>query len=874
MKNRLGYGALMACLVLAACAGLTLDVPEEPMIVGGYEKVPVQIPSSMGLGMDDIQFVIPAGPAAGEVSLSKDKGSAVGEQDIMLLAGYKPGVYELHALRKSDQALLAKEKFEVRASWADERQGPPLWFAGQLDQAAGVPGAAGGGGPTDAPPNVDIYDAPDTWHINIVLFDTATARYPAAQADQDALVQEWQDEAQDGTPSATKFYDAVSFGKFTVTATTYGPIQLPGNFEDYFDAVTHPQGDTVWAPKSSLYQEVATAVDDQIVFGANQSFVCVSQSVDSSKFAWPYAGPKSLSTAEGTFNVGGISMPVNWTDIDGRDIHVTLSHELGHSIGLNDQYYPEVMMFNPPTQSRNIGTWDPMDQESGLPHFSLYHRLQLGWVDPSWLELFNFEVKQAPVSESVKLHPIELGQPPAGSKSGIEVRVASGWNYYFEYRKAQSGQVGDQNLVMDNLVLGTDTVAAPYAPPINRPDLLHLDNDPDMDGSLLGNGGNYREVDADDPMYPTDFQVDVSGIDGSQATLTVNYGLSSKPDPHIRPWPASEDRRWQSPDIEVVNARSLADAKWKNAPWADNDNTIVATVYNGGALNANDVKVNFRVKDFNVGGSPVITDLGSVTQNIAAANSMIFEMEWIPPAVGHYCVVVEISDYQTSTGIAEISTQNNLAQSNYSRFVSETESPPSRESTFVQVSNPYDLPTRVHFLPAQSNPFYRTYLEHRWLWLDAREDARVQVMFEYAPGAHQRAPIADDGKLLRGKPNDVSVVTFIEDPRSRLVDAPRLFGGVDIQVATGRAARVVEFEVDRRELVARGQVVAKDNGQAVSGGAVLLKVIDDQGEVTYIESSLNAGRFETKLPKNWRSVQAFYVPDGGFGEAKSDVLVN
>lgn len=860
------------CLVLSACTGLTLEVPEQPMIVGGYQKVPVNIPSHLGLEMEDIRFVVPAGPAAGEVSLSSDRGTPPGEMDIMLLAGHKPGVHELQAIEIATGDVLATEEFEVRSTWDQEQEGPPLWFAGQLDQAAGVPGAAWGGGAEDAPQNVEVHAAPESWHINIILFDTDGARYPSDAAAQAALVQEWQDEAQDGTPSASKFYDEVSFGEFTVTATTHGPIQMTGEFEDYFDAVTHPQGSTVWAPGSNLYQDVATAADDLIDFGSNQSFVCVSKSVDGSQFAWPYAGPRSIVTAEGTFNLGCISMPVDWETVDGRDIHVTLSHELGHSLGLSDQYHPEVMMFNPPTQSRNIGTWDLMDSESGLPHFSLFHRLQLGWVDPDWLELFNFEVKEAPVSESVQLHPVEKGQPPAGSKSGIEVRVANGWNYYFEYRKSQTGDVGDQKLDADNIVLGTDTVSAPHSPASDRPDLLHLDNDPDLDGTLLVNGKNYREVDVSDPMFPTDFQVDVSGIDGTEATLTVNYGVSSKPDPYIRPWPASEDRRWQSPDIEVVNARSQADSQWKNSPWAENDNTIIATVYNGGALQANDVEVQFKIKDFNVGDFTVIEDLGSVTHDIAPKGQATFEMEWVPPAIGHYCVVAEILDYQTSTGVAEITSQNNWAQSNYSRFVSDTESPPSRESTYVSVSNPYDLPTRVHFLPGQSNPFYRTYLQHRWLWLEAGERTRVQVMFEYAPGAHQYAPLEDDKQRPRGEPNDVSVVAFVEDPRSRRVDAPRLYGGVDVQVATGRAVRVVEFDVDRKERAARGMVITKDNGQRISDGVVLLKVTDDKDQVTYLESSLAVGEFETSLPGNWETVQAFFVPSGPFGEAQSEII--
>ena len=61
-------------------------------------------------------------------------------------------------------------------------------------------------------------------------------------------------------------------------------------------------------------------------------------------------------------------MPFNWETVDGRPIHTTLSHELGHNLGLSDLYSPEVFMFNPPTQPRNLGGWDIMGSSGELPH--------------------------------------------------------------------------------------------------------------------------------------------------------------------------------------------------------------------------------------------------------------------------------------------------------------------------------------------------------------------------------------------------------------------------------------------------------------------------------------------------------------------------
>ena len=48
-----------------------------------------------------------------------------------------------------------------------------------------------------------------------------------------------------------------------------------------------------------------------------------------------------------------------------------------------------------------------------------------------------------------------------------------------------------------------------------------LSNDADGDGSVLGNGADYEETDYTDPVYPTDFKVEVSGLDGTKAHVHI-----------------------------------------------------------------------------------------------------------------------------------------------------------------------------------------------------------------------------------------------------------------------------------------------------------------------------------------------------------------
>ena len=119
---------------------------------------------------------------------------------------------------------------------------------------------------------------------------------------------------------------------------------------------------------------------------------------------------------------------------------------------------------------------------------------------------------------------------------------------------------------------------------------------------MLGNGQDYEETDTTDPVYPTDFRVDVSGVEGAKADLRIRYGVNSRPDPSIRPWPAALTVSGRA-RTSRSNARNLADPAWFNVPWVGNPNTVVARVKNNGGLGAQ-VRVNFYVKNYNVGGAP------------------------------------------------------------------------------------------------------------------------------------------------------------------------------------------------------------------------------------------------------------------------------
>ena len=180
------------------------------------------------------------------------------------------------------------------------------------------------------------------------------------------------------------------------------------------------------------------------------------------------------------------------------------------------------------------------------------------------------------------------------------MRIADGWNYYFEYRSEQEIGIGDEDLADDRRVVGTDVILSDFTAPIVRRQVILLPNDADGDGPVLDVGDDYEEHDVH-PTAPADFKVEVLDTDDDWARIRVSYGANSQPDPAIRPWPGSGTNAWQSPDIEVFNDKNVADATFKNLPWTGHSNRIVARVTNPGSLLATGVRVDFSVKDFTVG---------------------------------------------------------------------------------------------------------------------------------------------------------------------------------------------------------------------------------------------------------------------------------
>ncbi|MFI6922279.1 hypothetical protein ACIBIZ_20235 [Nonomuraea spiralis] len=298
-------------------------------------------------------------------------------------------------------------------------------------------------------------------------------------------------------------------------------------------------------------------------------------------------------------------MPPDFDVHDGRRVHATLSHELGHTLGLPDLYaFPG---YTPDIAGRITGGWDLMaGSRNTLPHYSISNRMRMGWLDAGEVRLYDFKGAGG-VNDLVTLHAAELGPPPPGRVRTIEIRLADGWNYYVEYRAHQQGQ-GSDTLPKDRRVLVTDVVSDTFAAPVVRPPVLLVHTDADGDGLVLDVSADFEDT---DPGTQMNLRVTVVSTAADHAVVRVEYGADGRPDPGLRTWNGPPE--WKSPDIEVRNAKTAEDpARWADTPWPGNLNTVVAKVRNHGDILAKNVTCDFFVLDCSTGeGPPARTTPGS-----------------------------------------------------------------------------------------------------------------------------------------------------------------------------------------------------------------------------------------------------------------------
>ena len=99
-------------------------------------------------------------------------------------------------------------------------------------------------------------------------------------------------------------------------------------------------------------------------------------------------------------------------------------------------------------------------------------------------------------------------------------------------------------------------------------------------------------------------------------------------------------------------------------------------------------------------------------------------------------------------------------------------------------------------------------------------------------------------------------------------------------VVTGRATRFAKFGLDPETETVRGLVVTVDDGKPVPGDTALVKVISARSApalptVSYVRGRVsNTGAFSARLPRQWSTAEAYYVPLAGYGDCTSARLTH
>lgn len=877
---------------------VTLSLAEPRPFIGAYQRVKVDLGSS-GLTMAQLEFRIPSGEAGGQVSLSRDDLSAANE--VMLLVGFQPGPHVLEAVDRTTHAVVASVAYEITDRWSDADRSPPHWAMGQVGQFS--TGYTWGGGP-GTPQNVDVIPQSGTRNVCVLTVDVNGARYPTGSP-FDTIVTRWQNGAVGTTPdpdgkvrSAKAYYEEISQGAFTL-ALAGGrvlSIGLPTGWTDNFQTMPSPWPGNSFAPvNNTAFAQACISAAAALTDGAGnrlvdftqvQTLVMVIRSQGSGagdNFFWPQAWGGSFTVPGGSANIAVLGMPDDWDTVrDSRTIPETLSHEIGHNLGFPDLYTNANPLFTPDVISRDITNFDLMSNEGQLPHLSVAQKMEVGWVRPNWVLPLDFSRSTTPLDQTVTLHASELGLPPAGRFSAVEVRIADGWNYYFEYRRGQVAQIGDQELATNpgdtgnGVVLGTDVITSNFTFPIARPQVMRLRKDSDGENSFFTSGQDFTETDTSS-MAVADFQMDVLSTAADSAQIRIRYGTNGRPDLSIRPWPGGEN--WQSPDIEVRNARSMADpAQWTNVPWVGHANTVIARYRNRGPVTARNVRVDFFIKDFTVGGAPEVP-IGFDVRDVppeSVTPFVEFSTTWIPPSDGHKCLIARTPlylDTSVTPTIVELSDSNNVAQSNYTRYIAASASPARRGITHVTLHNPFSQRAEIMVVPQIRGTFaafYRVYLEHASLKLDPGESRKVQVMLESQYGDERLAAVWErlQTKLFR-EDTRVSLLGYGIPP-----DAPAhpvLLGGAQINVNSGRGTRFTDVGLQAERDLVRGRVVVAASGAPAPGSVLLTFRSDREDSSSTVKVSLDGqGSFVLrdvhKLAQKFgsKSLTAHYPGQAGY----------
>ena len=892
----------------------------KPLVPGGWAPVGVDF-AAAGFAPEDLQWQIAEGPFAATVSLARPADGDL-RHEYRVIAGPQPTEFTLVGRHAAGGDTLVTRRFRIMPVWPDPELGPPMALTG-TQRVYAKPGW--GGGPT-GPQNINIIKAPETWRVAAAVL---RLKGTSAATNVGQRINQLKDDIVGGGISVQRYYEEVSYRATPASANpahpkgttiellgsqVFGPIDVDSGWGDLFEPGNPDDEWSAWNPKGGAWDVLAgtfstylldKGLADSITRKADSVLLMVLPGTDDpypvgdktlpAQWSWAFANDAQIywkDAFSATFKripavVMPAAQPANLPSPWGVTEYMsTIVHELGHNLGCPDLYNASGTI---PAEllDRIMGGWDMMDTDVVIPHFSLAHRMRLGWIHPDWIEVCDFGAN--PASRPVTLQATESlsrSGPPAGRKAGVEIRIRDGWNYYFEYRREQAGQVGDQRLPAASALLGTDVTQA-AADEMERPLIMLLPNDADGDGPVLrAANSDYEESDVTDPNRMHDFRITRrTVVPGDRNALQVDIEYLSAHRAELAITPAPGHGNFKSPDIDVDGPGG------PNVAVKGKTNTIKLRVHNRGTKDANQVQVRVGWLPFTSAPGPWTALTPPPTQPIPAHATRDFQLNWELPAsvqvngveAEHFCVRVDIDRYVDPLDPSgdEIVVFNNWAQSNFSTSAVGHGSPSERRTTAVNATNKLPVAAVHRTLVEQSDPNFRAFVDHSWRRLAPGETDVTRVDYESLAGD----PLFDGRFQLafrqaegQGLHNSLTARSFVIPEQPARGPIPRW--GVELAVTAGLRTAIRDFDARGRQAV--GAIGYGSEPSPAHGGTVRVVFWTEEDPATqYIgDGVLEDGRFAVFIPLEVQRLrerttvyaQAFYHGSGRYIACRSEVV--
>lgn len=487
------------------------------------------------------------------------------------------------------------------------------------------------------------------------------------------------------------------------------------------------------------YADVTAATDEYIDTGASLNYLASHEKLLTDAMTAANADVADFETYNGvivilyssflrgqaagaqTFTVNGTSFKIqtiNQSNVTGFGRFI---HEMGHWIGLPDQYDP--------VTASNRGYWTTMDGSNDRQYQSWEKEFKLGWIaNPA-----NVKFLQRPgpgmadFDQTFKLVPTAVEEIDTDLYTAIKIKSSESVHYYVEGRDAIVGNVSD--VAPNNNVVVMEAVDV-WPPGIYPKRTLN-------EQKVLAAGAATHQPDQTVEIT----YVDVNAGPPESYNVNVKIKAEERPDPRITPWGAPP---WETIDIWVDSQRegggwddpatALPKPSNGEATWVNHVNRVYARITNNGDGDATGVTMRFRVNTpGGIGGAGQFVDLATpASVDIPSGESRNVFAEWTPTVGDHTCIKVEIEHIPGEEDI-----YNNFAQENVTHFYSGTASPWKPVTLQVRVANPFKEPKRVDLEINGLQPGWKAHFANKWVQLEPKTFKTVQVAITPPPDAER-----------------------------------------------------------------------------------------------------------------------------------------